>query len=63
VILAMFGAMVGYFAWSFFEFMYDDKPFWEFLGLYTVLWGLAKQIGATAKESEADVSLETKAAS
>jgi hypothetical protein len=43
--------------------MYDDKPFWEFLGLYTVLWGLAKQIGATAKESEADVSLETKAAS
>lgn len=63
VILAMFGAMVGYFAWSFFEFMYDDKPFWEFLGLYTVLWGLAKQIGTTAKESETDVPLETKAVS
>ncbi len=29
--------IVGYVAWSFVEFNFDDKPFWEYLALYTVL--------------------------
>jgi O-antigen ligase len=41
--LCMVGAMVGYWAWSFVEFMYDDKPFWEFLGLFTVTWALVRE--------------------
>jgi O-antigen ligase len=40
--LCMMGSMMGYWAWSFVEFMYDDKPFWEFLGLYTALWRIVK---------------------
>ncbi len=43
VVFAMLGTMIGYFAWSFFEFLYDEKPFWEFLGLYTVVWTLMRQ--------------------
>jgi hypothetical protein len=35
--------MFGYFAWSFFEFLYDDKPFWEYLGLFTALWVVIQQ--------------------
>ncbi|MGC6510453.1 MAG: O-antigen ligase family protein [Myxococcota bacterium] len=31
-------AMIGYFAWSFVEFTITDKPFWEFLSLYTALY-------------------------
>lgn len=34
---AMPAAMFGYFAWSFVEFSIDEKPFWEWLGLYTAL--------------------------
>jgi len=30
--------MVGYIAWSFVEFEINDKPFWEFLALYTALY-------------------------
>lgn len=30
-------AMLGYVAWSFAEFTLNDKPFWEFLALYTAL--------------------------
>ncbi len=30
--------MLGYFAWSFVEFEYNEKPFWEFLSLYTALY-------------------------
>ncbi len=36
-------AMLAYFAWSFVEFTISDKPFWEFLTLYTVLYLLAKR--------------------
>ena len=39
--------MLGYFMWSFFEFNLDDKPFWEFLALYTALY-LA--VGKSVKE-------------
>lgn len=34
---AMPAAMLGYAAWSFVEFQLEDKPFWEFLALYTAL--------------------------
>ncbi|MBN1334969.1 MAG: O-antigen ligase family protein [Deltaproteobacteria bacterium] len=30
--------MAGYAAWSFVEFEYNEKPFWEFLSLYTALY-------------------------
>ena len=30
--------MLGYFAWSFVEFEFKEKPFWEFLSLYTALY-------------------------
>jgi O-antigen ligase len=30
--------MLGYAAWSFVEFEYNEKPFWEFLSLYTALY-------------------------
>jgi uncharacterized membrane protein YecN with MAPEG domain len=36
--------MTGYFAWSFVEFNFDDKPFWEFLALYTALYLVAKRV-------------------
>lgn len=31
-------AMLGYFAWSWVEFTLTEKPFWEFLALYTALY-------------------------
>jgi O-antigen ligase len=34
--------MLGYFAWSVVEFEYNEKPFWEFLSLYTALWVMVK---------------------
>jgi hypothetical protein len=30
--------LLGYAAWSFVEFEYNEKPFWEFLALYTALY-------------------------
>ena len=36
-------AMVGYFAWSFVEFTLNDKPFWEFLAVYTALYLVMKR--------------------
>ncbi len=30
--------MISYAAWSFVEFDYNEKPFWEFLSLYTALY-------------------------
>ena len=47
---AMPATMLGYFAWSFIEFNFDDKPFWEFLALYTALYLILKR-----KESEPPV--------
>lgn len=34
---AMPASMAGYFAWSFVEFNLEEKPFWEWLALYTAL--------------------------
>ena len=34
---AMPASMAGYFAWSFVEFSLDEKPFWEWLAVYTAL--------------------------
>lgn len=48
---AMLASMIGYAAWSFVEFSYDDKPFWEFLGVYTALWAAVG--GARAGEEVA----------
>ncbi len=36
-------AMLGYFAWSFAEFTLTEKPFWEFLALYTALYLVAQR--------------------
>lgn len=36
-------AMLGYAAWSFLEFTVNEKPFWEFLALYTALWAIVKR--------------------
>ena len=35
---AMPATMLAYGAWSMVEFSFDDKPFWEFLALYTSLY-------------------------
>ena len=35
--------IAGYFAWSLVEFNFDDKPFWEFLALYTALYMMVRK--------------------
>ena len=50
LVWAMPATMAGYAAWSFVEFMYDDKPFWEFLGVYTALWLVVRRIKQQGKE-------------
>lgn len=40
---AMPASMAGYFAWSFVEFSLDEKPFWEWLALYTALHVVARR--------------------
>jgi hypothetical protein len=40
---AMPASMLGYFAWSFVEFSIDEKPFWEWLALYTALHLVARR--------------------
>jgi hypothetical protein len=44
-------AMLGYLAWSFVEFTINDKPFWEFLALYTALYLLVKRVSEDSSES------------
>ena len=46
---AMPAAMAGYFAWSFVEFSIDEKPFWEWLALYTALHLVARRARLTGK--------------
>ncbi len=46
---AMPAAMGGYFAWSFVEFSIDEKPFWEWLALYTALHLVARRAKLTGK--------------
>jgi len=48
--------MLGYIAWSFVEFSWDDKPFWEFLSVYTALY-LAVCRGAELPSLRAGVRL------
>ena len=36
--------MLGYIAWSFVEFEINDKPFWEFLALFTALYLATKRM-------------------
>lgn len=36
-------ALLGYFAWSWVEFTLTEKPFWEFLALYTALYFIVVQ--------------------
>ena len=40
---AMPASMAGYFAWSFVEFSLDEKPFWEWLALFTALHLVARR--------------------
>ena len=40
---SMPASMAGYFAWSLVEFNFYEKPFWEWLGLYTALYFVAKR--------------------
>jgi O-antigen ligase len=41
---AMPATVFAYFAWSFVEFSFDDKPFWEFLALFTALYLLVQRM-------------------
>lgn len=43
-------AMLGYVAWSFVEFTINDKPFWEWLALYTALYLIVKRYRAEGRE-------------
>lgn len=46
---SMPAAMAGYAAWSFVEFTYVEKPFWEWLALYTALtFALEREVGQRA---------------
>jgi O-antigen ligase len=49
---AMIATLIGYFAWSWVEFSYEDKPFWEYLGLFTALWEVGRR-RAIAAEADA----------
>ncbi len=42
--------MLGYIAWSFVEFEINDKPFWEFLALYTALFIATKKMVAAGEK-------------
>lgn len=42
---AMVAAIFGYWCWSFVEFSFDEKPFWEFLALLTACWFLSRPDG------------------
>jgi len=42
--------MLGYIAWSFVEFEIDDKPFWEFLALFTALYLAVKRMVEKGEE-------------
>jgi O-antigen ligase len=46
---AMPASMAGYFAWSFVEFSLYEKPFWEWLSLYTCLHLVANKAKASGK--------------
>tara|TARA_B110000037_G_scaffold207740_1_gene255014 strand:- start:378 stop:1562 length:1185 start_codon:yes stop_codon:yes gene_type:complete len=57
---SMPATMLGYFIWSFIEFNFDDKPFWEFLALYTALYLILKR---DQEDSDLVVSGEAEVAS
>ncbi len=43
-------AMLGYAAWSFVEFSFTEKPFWEFLSLYTALYLIVRKYSKEGKQ-------------
>jgi len=43
-------AMLGYAAWSWLEFTVIEKPFWEFLSLYTALYLILKRMQASGEQ-------------
>jgi len=43
-------AMLGYLAWSFVEFTLTEKPFWEFLSLYTALYLIVCRLHRAGRE-------------
>jgi O-antigen ligase len=43
-------AMLGYFAWSFVEFTLTEKPFWEFLSLYTALYLIVQRLDREGRQ-------------
>ena len=47
-------SMLGYVAWSFVEFTVAEKPFWEFLSLYTALYLMIWQVRARAEAAGGD---------
>ena len=47
---AMPATLFAYFAWSFVEFSFDDKPFWEFLALFTALYLLVQRLVEAGEE-------------
>ncbi len=47
---AMPASMAGYFAWSFVEFELDEKPFWEWLAVYTALHLVLRKVHAEGKK-------------
>lgn len=49
---SMPASMAGYFAWSFVEFNFNEKPFWEWLALYTALYFVAKRAKAAEARGE-----------
>ncbi len=44
--------MLGYFAWSWVEFTLTEKPFWEFLALYTALYLIVVRMKAEGEALE-----------
>ena len=51
---AMPATIFAYFAWSVVEFNFDDKPFWEFLALYTALYVIVRRRVESGKPLELD---------
>ena len=56
---AMPATIFAYFAWSVVEFNFDDKPFWEFLALYTALYLVVKRRVEAGDPLEQDKHMQT----
>ena len=56
---AMPATIFAYFSWSIVEFNFDDKPFWEFLALYTALYLIVKRRVEAGEPLEQDKRMRT----